>query len=53
MTNDVATILAEAAVWNISGLSITLIGVFLLYRFGMPFRVRRKPGEVTLDFGGA
>ena len=29
------------------GLVLKFIGVFVLYRFGMPFRVRVEPGTVT------
>jgi hypothetical protein len=30
----------SAAAWNIAGLVLVLVGVLLLFRYGMPYRVR-------------
>lgn len=30
----------SAAAWNIAGLILVLVGVLLLFRYGMPYRVR-------------
>ena len=30
----------SAAGWNISGLCLSLIGILVLFRYGMPYRVR-------------
>jgi hypothetical protein len=43
----VLQIISSAAAWNICGLLLTLFGVIILYRFGMPFRVRVDPKGVN------
>ena len=35
----------SAGAWNIIGLILTLVGVVMLFLFGMPFRVRASGGE--------
>lgn len=40
-------ILFSATAWNIFGLVLTLIGVYILYKFAVPFRVQADPRTVT------
>ncbi len=33
--------ITPAAAWNITGLILVLVGVLILFRYGMPYRARR------------
>jgi hypothetical protein len=35
-------LLMSIAAWNILGLAMSLLGVLILFRYGMPFRVRTE-----------
>lgn len=34
--------------WTITGLIITMVGVLLLFRFGMPYRLRPAKGDYVI-----
>jgi len=38
--------LLAAPLWSIFGLALSLIGVLLLFVFGMPFRIRAEGGNI-------
>ena len=44
---DEAHFMLPAGWWSIAGLVLSLIGVLLLFRYGMPFRVHT--GRVTIS----
>jgi hypothetical protein len=48
---DEAHLMLPAGWWSTAGLVLSLIGVLLLFRYGMPFRVRTGgyPTRVTLS----
>jgi hypothetical protein len=43
--------LSAAQIWNVAGLFLSLIGILLLFRYGMPYRVRSKGESVVVARG--